>query len=95
MRSHKLWDIVYRARAWRDFADPMTPIKAEKKAVANSPSRTRGPDIFVYDPSMAECQLEDSRTYILDDIQIIIHRVSRNGRSHRHNDKGICQEGPE
>lgn len=36
------------AKAWRDLADPITPIKAEKNDVANSPSKIKSPEIFVY-----------------------------------------------
>jgi len=74
----------------------MTPIKTEKKDVANSPSRIRGPDIFVYGPVNGWTSgLRDNTTYILDDIQIIIHGVPRNRCTHCQNDKGICQKGPE
>ena len=66
-------DIVYRDRAWRDFADPMRPIKVEKKDDANSPSKIRGPDIFVCDLINDWTRLRNNGTYILDDIQIIIH----------------------
>ena len=38
------------AKAWRDLADPITPINAEKNAVANSPSKIKSPEIFVYLP---------------------------------------------
>ena len=46
----KIWNPGSRsslARAWRSFADPITPIKDEKNAVANSPNNINMPEILV------------------------------------------------
>jgi hypothetical protein len=36
------------ARAWSSFADPITPMRAEKKDVANSPSSIIIPEMLTY-----------------------------------------------
>lgn len=36
-----------RAKAWNNFAEPMMPMRAEKKVTAHSPARTIGADRFV------------------------------------------------
>lgn len=42
-----------RARAWNSLAEPMMPIKAEKKVTAHSPARMTGGDMLVRERTFA------------------------------------------
>lgn len=64
------------AKAWRDLADPITPINAEKNAVANSPSKIKFPEMFVYQTVSVGLSHLEMKTHILYNVQVLVHRIS-------------------
>ena len=71
-----------RASACSNLAEPITPINAEKKDVANSPSKIITPDTLACAALEKRSLDSEKDSYKLNDVRILVERSPGNSSSH-------------